>query len=169
MVELFGIDKPIEKIRADLESNLLEWGNIKIYGRCYKNLNSEGRYEPKVYKGNNEYEEPFLNDRNLIAYFIDSDNHRTENDIMFTTEVRLVFVADLSKLFQDRKDSYMHSFIRNLLNRNSRNFFRIDSLEKGYRNVMSGFDLERYKHLDMQPYHIFSFTGTMDYYLNINC
>lgn len=166
--QIQGIDIPIGHIKDYLIDNLSGVGNIKIYGRCFRNLTNEG-YEPKVYLGNGEYEEPFINDRSLIAYFIDSNDHRSQNNSYFTTDVSIVFVLNLQKLSSSRNDSYWHSELRSMINKVSRSFFEIQSLRKGYENVMQGFDLSKYKHLDIQPYHIFSFNGTMQYYLNKRC
>ncbi|MDY8137564.1 hypothetical protein [Aquimarina sp. 2201CG5-10] len=167
--EIYGIDKPISVINNELSKSLSSIGNIKIYDRCYKNLDNNEKIIPQVYVGGGEYKTPHLNDRDLITFILDSDNHSTVDSRLFKAKIKIVCISNLSVLTNNRNDSYLQQLFKNTVERCSKQFFKINEIQKGHRGIFAGYDYKQYKFLDTQPYHMFSVNGEIEYYLTKKC
>lgn len=167
MVE-YGIDIEIEKIRMQLLKNL-NWLGVEIFGRAYKNISKDGKLVPEVYLGNNEYREVLTNDlKSVTVFFVDSEKHTKVNTLEMRSELSIVFIVDLLKLKGKktaRLDSLVHHEVLSVLAPIVQ--FEIGALVKGL-DALKEFDTSKIKLSDMQPYHVFSVTGKINYKIN-NC
>lgn len=167
----YGIDVDIQDIQVRLyEALSLKWGgDIDGYGRVYRNLNNEGSYDPDWYVGANEYKSVKYNDDfSCLFTFIDSNNHSTSDEYLFNTDVKVVFMVDLDRIFSgetDRVDSKAHLEVLEILRSYSFNRFSINGIEKGVKNVFSGFKTSDIQFTDIHPYHCFSVNIKLNYYL----
>lgn len=165
-----GIDASILIIQNALDAHL-GWTGLDVYGRVQKVLSKDGKkLTPEVHISANERKEVFYDDRNAPAgniFFIDSDSHISKDGIQFTAKVKVVFMLNLSKIVTDvnyRADVEVQEQALRLI-RKIRTL-QITGIEKGLDNVLSGFNTEQVKKLDMQPFHIFSVNGDLNYTFN---
>lgn len=163
-----GLDFEIQKIQNHLFENL-NWGDIDIYGRVYKNPIEKKGLTLEAYIGNNEYKDVLTDDtKTANIFFIEDPIHNTKEGILFNNKVKIVFMVNLNKVYPNirhRADSEVKIEIIELIK--SLNIITIEKIEKGVKLVLSEFDI---KLNDMQPFHTFSISGNMSYYIsNINC
>lgn len=163
-----GIDKEIQLIQTSL-STKLGWPLTDTYGRVHKNQSKEKGLVPEFYVGNNEYKDVFTNDLKASnIFFIDNDEHTTENRVFYFSEVKIVFMVDLKKVKPNivhRADMEVEIDALKIVKQHR--MFQVDGFEKGIETVFKGFNIERIKLLNMQPYHVFAITGRLKY--KINC
>tara|TARA_R110002020_G_scaffold334555_3_gene549815 strand:+ start:7329 stop:7871 length:543 start_codon:yes stop_codon:yes gene_type:complete len=170
-----GIDVVIESIKNDLYDYLsAKWGcSIDAYGRIYRNIDQEGNVMPEWYFNYNEYKDVMYNDQFASSFmFIDDETHNTEDEILFTSDVKCVFMVDLSRILPNelgRADAKAQKDVIEFLRNNATNRFTITSLEKGVRNVFRGFDTSKIKFSDIHPYHCFSVNVNLSYYIEDSC
>lgn len=170
-----GIDTVVQSIQNDVYSNLvLKWGSeIDGYGRVYKNKNSDGEIKPEYYLGEKEYKQVYHND-GIIAtfFFVDSGSHKTEDEYVYTTDSKFVFMVNLEKAFvgdTDRSDEKAHRDVLEILRNVAHERFTITGVEKGVDNVLSEFDTKGIKFHDIHPYHCFSVDMNLSYYITDKC
>ena len=175
-----GIDAVIESIKNTLyDSLIVDWKTVEIdaYGRVYRNVHrTEERPDsiiPEWYISNNEYRDVFYNDRfDCVFTFIDSEEHTTEDEVVFTSDVKVVFMLDLNKIYCDsnsREDMNAQNKVVEILRENAFNRFSITGITKGIKNVFRGFDTGNIKLIDTHPYHCFSVNIKLSYYLTEKC
>ncbi len=170
-----GIDKDIQSIQNTLYTSLItKWGyNLDAHGRVYKNIDQEGKMFPQWYIGDREYKDVYYNDSfSGLFMFVDGDNHSTEDEVVYSTDVKVIFMLDLSRVFPSevvRADMLAQNDVIEILRNNAFNRFKIKGITKGIKNVFQGFNTERIKFTDMQPYHCFSVNLDLTYYLTDKC
>lgn len=170
-----GIDTVIQEIQTELYNGLsAEWnGNIDAYGRVYKNIQNDGKIKPRWYVGDKEYSDVYYNDNFSCVYcFIDDDNHKTEDEFIFTSKVNIVFMVDLKQLKPsevDRADSEVQRDVLNLLRKEAFNRYTVTGITKGIKNVFRGFDISKISFSDEQPFHCFSVNIDLYYEITENC
>lgn len=171
--ETYQIDTVLQGIQTPLYDSLIAtWNTDKLdaYGRVYKNLTEQGDYVPEVYNSvNKKYEEVYYNNQSCF-FFIDDENHSTQDQHEYQTDVKIAFMVNLSdvKASTERVDSDVQrdaiSAIRNLYSD-----FTITGIEKGIDNVFRGFKTIGIKWNDMQPLHVFAIVGELKYIVNDKC
>lgn len=160
-----NIDALIQEIQTVLYNELIVlWQTDKLdaYGRVYKNEKS-GVIIPEVFT-NSDYKEVFYNNQSCF-FFIDEDNHPLEDqDHEFTTNVKIVFMLNLSdlKTATERVDADVKKDVLKILVAND-GHFDVKGYEKGIDNVLSGFDTTKLKGQDMQPLHVFAIETAYSY------
>lgn len=170
-----GIDTVIQSIQTELyDSLVIDWvDSIDAYGRVYKNINADNETTPQWYKGSDEYKDVYYNDSYACNYiFIDDDNHNTEDEVVFTTNVKVVFMVDLSRILpleQGRADMVAQNKVVELLRENALGRFTVTGITKGLRNVFSGFKTDSIRFSDIHPFHCFSVNISLNYYLTEKC
>lgn len=169
----FGIDAKIKLIQNILNTHL-GFINVDFFGRVQKSLNKDGKtLVPEFYTDFPNKIEVYYNDKKAQGgnvFFIDSDKQEELDGGLFKTEVKIVFMLNLDKLFQEkayRADSEIQEHCIKLVKK-SRFFAGPIILEKGLENVLKGFDTKNIKLNDMQPYHIFSINGDVNYSYTCN-
>lgn len=170
-----GIDTVVQSIQTDIyDKFVVAWGgSIDGYGRVYKNINADGDVKPELYVGKGEYKQVYHNDKmNATFFFVDGDLHTTEDEFLFITESKFVFMVNLEKAFNgdtDRSDEKAHRDALEILRDVAHERFTITGVEKGIKRVLNDFDTENIKFQDIHPYHCFSINVTLSYYLTDKC
>ena len=171
-----GIDKNIQDIQTSVYELLGNvWsGDVEGYGRVYKNEEGDG-YLPEWYNSSNsDYEDVYYNDsKSCVFCFLVSDNDATTDELVFTSNVKCVFMVDLSKIYENnslRKDSEAQRDATQALRDSDFNSFSITQVQRGIDNVFSGYITEKVKsNIDIQPLHCFSVNFNLQYYLTDKC
>ena len=165
-----GIDAKIQIIQNQLNSQL-PWGGVDFYGRVQKTVSKDLKgIIPEVYISKTERKNVFFDDRNAPGgnvFFVDNDEHTTTDGVVYQANVKIVFMLNLSNISLSntfRPDSELQETALKLINRIKA--MKITSIEKGLDNVLSEFQTEGIKFGDMNPYHIFSVNGNLNYLFN---
>lgn len=167
-----GIDHKIKLIQNVLAVHL-GFNGVDFYGRVQKVMAKDGKsFIPAVHTSNNELKEVFYDDRNAPGgniFFIDDDNHTSKDGKLFTAKVKIVFMLNLNKIFSPtnyRADSEVQDTCIKLVEKIKA--LEVTGLEKGLKNVLKDFNIDKIKLSDMQPYHTFSINGELKYKFNCN-
>lgn len=172
-----GLDCVIKTLQTDIYTELLVlYPTLTIdgFGRAYR-IAKEGNknYVPSVFdeEGKEYIPDMYLNDnKDLTFFFIDGENHKTEDGVVFTSTLKVVFHVNLSKIdVVSRADAKVHKEVANLIRLETNGDLKIEGLEKGVPTVFRGFDTSKITFTDMHPYHIFAVIGTVNYYINNKC
>lgn len=166
-----GIDAKIQIIQNQLFSQL-KWQNVDFYGRVQKTIKKDfDGIVPEVYVSQKERKEVFYDDKNAIGgnvFFVDNDEHTTKDGVLFTAKVKVVFMLNILKIKEliiFRPDSEYQEIVLKLINRI--NVIQVTGIEKGIENVLSEFSTKGIELNDLNPYHIFSVNGNLNY--NLSC
>lgn len=162
-----GIDFTIQKLQKYLKEKL-DWGEIEVYGRVYKNPSKNKGISLEAYVGKNEYKDIFTNDsKNASIFFIDDDKHKSKDGIIFKTGLKIVFMVNLKKILPEanhRADMDVEIQAIELLQKKST--FTFESIEKGVDEVLGKFNTEQLKTDNMHPFHVFSVSGEVTYQIS---
>ncbi|MCG9970995.1 hypothetical protein [Christiangramia crocea] len=166
-----GIDVAIKDMQADLYDGLSDhFTSIEGFGRVYK-FPQDDSFIPKRYDVNvKDYESVYLDDtKGCSFFFIDGDDHDTEDGIVYTAPVKIVFWMDLSKLDDShRADAEAHRLAAMFLKEVPLEF-TYEGLEKGIDTVFKGFNTKDIQKDDLQPWHLFALKIKLSYYLTQKC
>ena len=165
--ETHNEDTYIQELQTILYNELTaNWGTSKLdaYGRVYKS-EKNSKVLPQVFDAaTRNYKTVFYNGQSCF-FFIDDDNHVIEDEQHeFTTEVKIVFMLNLSdlKTATERADADVKKDILKVLTKYDYHY-NVKSYITGVNNVLRGFDTERLKEPDMQPYHVLAFNTEWSY------
>lgn len=171
-----GIDVEIKDIQTDLYDALIaRWvDDIEGFGRVYKVEDENGIFVARIYKGDGEYLPDVYTDDNSSGrfFFIVGDTDSSEDEFLFTTPVKCVFMVDLKKILSsdaERLDSEAQRDAVEILRAYSPRIFKITGIERGLENVLTGFGQDKIKTSDNHPYHTFSVNFTLSYHINDKC
>ncbi len=163
-----GIDTVIQKLQTYLFENL-NWGDMEVYGRVFKNVSKDNKIVPEIYKGKNEYEDVLINDsKSGSIFFIEDSKHTSKEGIKFKNTITVVFMLNLNKIFTEsthRAD--MEAQIKAIELIRKKSWFSFEKMEKGVKESLGDFYSENLKLYDTHPYHVFSISGEISY--NISC
>lgn len=168
----YNIDTKIQEIQTYLyDSVTTAWGTTSIdaYGRVYKNKR-DGNVIPEVYDSvSKDYQETLYNNRSCF-FFVDEDTHNTDDDLVFNTSVDVIFMLNLEDVSAEteRVDAMVKRDVLQALRR-FKGVYEGFTYRKELENVFSEFDTSHLSTNDMQPYHVFSFRGDLNYYVNDKC
>lgn len=163
-----GIDSKIKIIQDNLFKHL-EFSNVDFYGRVQKSLNKDTKtIIPEVYISKNELKEVYYDDVNApggnVFFIEEDDKHTTKNGLVYSAKIKIVFMLNLDKLYPDsinRNDSEVQEYCVKLVRK--LRVLEIDAVEKGLKNILRDFNIDNIKLHDMQPYHVFSINGAINY------
>lgn len=170
--ETYQIDSVIQPIQTSLYTDLIErWETDKLdaYGRVYKNESETGTI-PEIYDAEaKKYFEVYY-DKQSCFFFIDGDEHTTEDEHQFKTSLKIAFMLNLGdlKTSGNRVDADVQRDALELV-RKLNGEFTIQGIEKGIDNVFRGFKTDMIQFEDMQPFHVFAITGEISYFINDKC
>lgn len=166
-----GIDAVIESVKSDLYNGLEDLfpsAQIDAFGRVYRNRKEVGLVPE--YRINNEYRDVYLDDsRDLIFSFLPSEESDTEDEFVFVNEVKVLFFANLGRLYGDYVDAQAHRDMVSKLRAISNRRYNITTVEVGIENVLSDFYTEALKAADIAPWHFFAVGIRLYYNLNDSC
>lgn len=162
-----GIDFTIQKIQNYLFEKL-NWGEINVYGRVYKNPSEQKGLMLEAYISNNEYKDVFTEDtKNANIFFVEDDIHPSKDGIIFTPKLKIVFMVNLKKAYPNiahRADIEAEMEAIELIRKKTG--FTFENLEKGIKQCLGEFYTEGIKLSDMHPYHTFAISGEIKYQLS---
>lgn len=171
-----GIDAEIQSVQTDLYTLLIaRWvDSLDAYGRVYKNKDeNDGTVYPQYINKDKSKSDVYYNDDFAgTFFFIDSDSSESEDGFLFTSDVKCVFMVNLKKILPssvDRADSEAQRDVIEFLRELSPGKFDIVEIQKGISNVFSGFNQEKIKDSDIQPFHCFSVNIKLSYNINDKC
>lgn len=170
-----GIDTAIKSLQTTIYDALtVAWGgNIDSYGRVYRNMTNDGSVNPRWFFGSKDYTDVYYNDEfSCVFCFIDSENHTTQDEFVYESDVRVVFMVDLERIMPtetDRGDMEAQLDVVNIIKRSYDGNYKVKGIVKGLRNVFKGFDTSNIKFTDMQPYHCFGIDLKLYYYITEKC
>jgi len=180
VTDAYGIDAVIKKVQEPLYSSVIErWSltggkslSINGYGRVYRNMSSSGK-KPEAYLGNGEYADVFYDDNaDANFFFLVSDRASTDDEVVFSTDVKVVFCMNLEKclLGEDRMDGLAHRDAMDFLRNNPYSGkFVITGYETGLENIFSGYSISGIEKDNLQPYHCFAVLIDLNYSLTDKC
>lgn len=163
-----GLDRVAQKLQVHLHDRL-GWSPIDVYGITEKNFDKSGKPVLETYTSKNEYRDVLLNDNTKGSIFmIDDNSHKSVEGIRFSTELTLVFVLDLKKLFptsthRAKREAELQA-IKVLREQPS---FKFKSLDKGIKKSLGDFFYKELLAFDMHPYYTFSIVGEVNY--SVSC
>lgn len=172
LTETYNIDTEIQQLQTKLYENLVGVWNtssIDAYGRVYKNERS-GKTIPEVYDATlRNYKDVFYNGQSCF-FFVDNDNHSTDEEHEFTAKVKICFMLKLDdlKTASERVDADVKRDVVSII-RDHGHSFTITGYLKTIDTVFREFDTASIKHNDMQPLHVFAIEGNLNYVINDKC
>jgi len=175
LTSAIGIDVVIKDIQTDLYTELVKrWsGQIDGYGRIYKNEDKDGKFYPEYYKGDNQYRDVFYDNKlGGNFFFIDSDSSKTDDELIYTSNVKCVFMLNLSNIFpndSERSDTKAQRDAIDILRDISYERFLITGISKTAKEVFSGFDIDKLKFPNIHPSHCFSVNIDLYHYITDKC
>lgn len=169
-----GLDARIQKIQVALYSYLDQrWsGTLTGYGKAYLNETKKGGKKLEWYNASeNDYQDVYFDDNSdATFFFIEGESDASEDEIVFVSNVKCVFMVNLPKILSDggRQDAQAQRDAVEALRSISREF-QITGLEKNIDTVFSGVDVDKIKFNNIQPLHCFAVLMTLNYYLTDKC
>lgn len=182
-----GIDATIQSIQADLYEQLsLVWnGDIDGYGRVEKNPVNTGEKIPTYYQTSKivipewydstigDYQEVYYDDnKSCVFCFLKGDLDKTNDSIVFNSNVKVVFMVDLSKIYpseSERVSEKAHRDVVEILRNWGYNKFTITGIENRIDIIFREYTTDKIKFNDMHPLHSFAVTIDLQYYLTDKC
>lgn len=169
--DIVGIDKFIEPIKNDLYTHLTtKWaGEIKAYGRVYRNENDGESPVPEWFNPVKGEYEPVYYDDNFSAtlFFMDDQTHETQDEFTFDAKIKVVVMADLNKLYpnySDRVDERATMAVLNFLQENAYiGNYKVTGIVKTIDAVFLGFDRTNIKFNNFGKYATFAIKLTLYY------
>ena len=169
-----GIDCEIQEMQKDIYDALtgaFQFKNVEAYGRLYRNETNDG-IRPQWFSSQvADYETVYLDDtKDIILSFIDGETHNTVDGFTYVAPVKIVFWFNLDKIEVNHyPDAEAQRIASVILKENVFNELQFKQLEKGLRNVYSGFNTGDIRFDNMNPYHVFSLNIDLTYQLTKIC
>ncbi len=175
-----GIDAVIKKIQVEIYSALVSlWStqeytiNLNGYGRVYKNTRGFKKIPEIFLKQRGDYDDAFYDDNaDANFFFIENDSHPSQDEVVYTNQVKVVFCLDLMKCYSgdDRLDALAHrdviSIMRNIPISGK---YNITGYEVGLERIFTGFTITGIEKDDLHPTHIFAVLIDLNYSLTDKC
>ncbi len=170
-----GLDAAIKKIQEEIypEFQAVWTNDISGYGRVYKNHRGLQKI-PEVFLGTEgDYSDSFYDDsKDANFFFLEDDLHETQDEIVFTSKMKIVFSLDLTECYagDDRLDALAHKDAMYILrNIPSSGKYQISGYETGLERIFSGFSIKGIKEHDLHPTHVFAVLIDLRYSLTDKC
>jgi hypothetical protein len=181
-----GLSSAIQSIQQELYNALPNFwsGDIEGFGKVYKNIQNSSDNVPKYYKtskifvpevynsSTSNYEDVFYDDnKSCVFCFLIDDKDTTDDRMLFTSKVKIVFMVDLSKIYPtetERQDGKAQKDVVEIL-RDINGDYEINEVQRGIDNVFNEYTTSEIKFNDIQPLHAFSINIDLNYYLTDKC
>ena len=164
----YGLDAQLKRLQTYLNAHLPWVGDLEVYGKIEPTLKDKAVI-PEVYVSGVEYREMFVNDKvtatvGFIVKERDFENNKpfAKVDAVFTVNLKKAYATNLREdelCLIDAKEALKKSMLVG----------SIGKIKTGIVDVFNGFDKERIKHRDMQPWFVFSFEIEIMYNETKNC
>lgn len=181
-----GLDDAIKSVQVDLYNELTKlWGDVDGFGRVYKTPVNNGEEIPKYYQtskivipewynaATDDYEDVYYNDNKSASFcFLTQENDTTEDGMVFLSDVKCVFMMDLSKVYSSsvsRQDSRAQSEVVKILRNFNFGRYKIIGIERRIDFIFREYFTQNIKFNDMHPFHCFAVKIKLKYDLTDNC
>jgi hypothetical protein len=186
LTEAEGLNAAIQTIQVEVYEKLATFwsGDIEGFGRAYKNIANTGKqketyyrsskiFTPEVYNSvTKNYGDVFYNiDKACVFCFLISDTDDTDDELVFTSKIKLVFMTNLNMIYpssSERVDGKAQKDAMDVL-RNINGDYTITGIERGSENIFTGYTAFGTSFDDMHPLHMFSINFNLNYYLTDKC
>lgn len=165
-----GIDIPIEALRSELSTILLDrWSvsDYKSFGRCYRNLTQDGKFRPEVFVSGKDYKDVLPIDTiSAMSYFVEGGDSRRVSGGIYSQPVDLIFFVNLKTTYPTithRSDEECHNDVVGIIERQRK--ITINDIQVGIDKVFSGYEYSEREFADMHPYHVFKIGLNVTYNL----
>ncbi|MEN8122206.1 MAG: hypothetical protein ABFS35_17805 [Bacteroidota bacterium] len=174
LTSAYGIDVAINDVQKELYNSLVgRWnGDIEGYGRIHKNKKSGDNYLPEHYLGKGQYKEVYYDNKlGGDFFFIVGDEDSTEDQMVFTSKVKCVFMVNLDNIYSDkeRSDVKAQKDALEILRKYDYFGYVVTGITKTVKSIFTGFDTSKIGFTDIQPAHCFSINIDLSYYLTDKC
>lgn len=167
-VENIGLDDKIHLIQKYLDKYLSGiWiAESIIYGRLHETIRDNKKII-EAYVARNDYKEVFVNDKEACSIGFIEISREIDKRIL-KSKLNVVFTGNINKLLltDARNDERIFLQIYNGL-RKSMMISNISNPKKGISDVFAGFDTDKIKYRDIQPWFCYSFEIEVQYNENI--
>mgnify|MGYP003667490317 CR=1 FL=1 len=181
-----GLSAAIQSIQEELYRATVDLWAVEVegFGKVYKNVQNSSEDIPKFYKSSKifipevynsstgNYEDVFYNNsKSCVFCFLIDDKDSTEDGLLFTTKVKVVFMVNLKQIYAietERQDSRVQRQIVGFL-RDINGDYKINEVERGIDNIFNQYTTSGVKFDDMQPLHSFAVNLDLNYYLTDEC
>ena len=181
-----GLSLAIQSIQKELYEALPKFwsGDIEGFGKVYKNVQNSSDNVPDYYKTSkifvpevynslkSNYEDVFYdNSKSCVFCFLIDDKDTTDDRVLFTSKVKVVFMVDLSKIYptyKERQDGKAQKDVVEIL-REINGDYEINEVQRGIDNIFNEYTTSKIKFNDIQPLHAFSINIDLNYYLTDKC
>lgn len=173
--EAFGIDSVIKRIQEQIYAELVAlWSsNLNGYGRVYKNHKDYQKIPEVFLASEGDYSDSFYDDSaDANFFFLESDLHETNDEVLFTNKMKVVFSLDLTECYDgnDRLDALAHKDALEIFrNIPSSGKYKVTGYETGLEKIFSGFSIKGIKNQDIHPTHVFAVLIDLSYKLTDKC
>lgn len=182
-----GIDEAIQDFQTDLYAELGSvWsGNIAGYGKVYKNRHATREEIPEWYRSSKiyfpewynaekkDYENVYYDDNyGAVFCFLIDDRDTTNDSVVYTSTVKIVFMVDLEKIYPDdeeRVDEKAHRDVIEICRNFSYRAFRVTGIQRGIETIFTGYTTGEIKFDDTHPLHCFAVVTELEYFLTDKC
>jgi hypothetical protein len=161
---VYGLESPVKNLQTILDSDLTWLGSRNVYGLLFKNTKKDNII-PEAWISGNEYKQIFNTDKYATEIgFIEI----SRDVILGTAEIDIICTVNLNTIYgsniRDNERAYLEFevVIRKLVQ-------EVTGFKRGIEDVFSGFNTDKIKYADMQPFDVFSFTCTVAYPKNPPC
>jgi len=159
-----GLDKAIDLFQSYIYTKL-GYSDWECYPRGYKNPKKNGLI-PEFYEGG-DYDELLFDDKHSITSFFISNDRKTLDNGLNSTEVSLIVQANLEELFPTiphRADEELHNDIMFASNKYGYyDHFKLVEVLTGIDNVYREFIKDDVKLDDMNQNHVVRFVYEVKY------
>tara|TARA_R110000782_G_scaffold54_1_gene154 strand:+ start:367 stop:942 length:576 start_codon:yes stop_codon:yes gene_type:complete len=181
-----GLSSAIQSIQEELYTALPSFweGDIEGFGKVYKNVQNSSDDIPKFYKSSKifvpevynsskgNYEDVFYNNsKSCVFCFLIDDKDSTEDGVLFTSKVKVVFMVNLSLIYPndtERQDGKAQKDIVDIL-REINGDYEINEVQRGIDNIFNQYTTSGVKFDDIHPLHSFAVNIDLNYYLTDKC
>tara|TARA_R110000737_G_scaffold116429_2_gene149132 strand:- start:4 stop:579 length:576 start_codon:yes stop_codon:yes gene_type:complete len=181
-----GLSAAIQTIQKELYNALPSFwsGDIEGFGKVYKNIENSSDNIPTYYKSSKifipevynsikgNYEDVYYNNsKSCVFCFLIDDKDSTIDEIVFTNNVKVVFMVDLSKIYplqNERQDAKAQKDAVQAL-RDISGEFIVNEVQRGIDNIFNEYTTSSMRFNDLQPLHAFSINIDLNYYLTDKC
>lgn len=169
-----GIDVEIQDMQKDIYSSLTEtygFENVEGYGRLQRKEEIAGTFPQWFNSVTGQHEIVYFNTtKDIVFSFIEGEDHRTEDGVMFVAPVKIVFWFNLDKISANEyRDSEAQRIASTIVKKDTYTTFTYDRLQKTIKKVYAGFQTGDIKLSDKQPYTVFSININLTYRLTKKC
>lgn len=165
----YGLDTKIYRLQEVLQDELPWFDNVadadvEIYGKLYRNIDSNGNTIAEAYVSGNEYTQVFVNDKVAATIGFLVTGNRNLTDYVNSANLDIVCSVRLDKIYgANTRDDEKALFELIKVIRTDNSVLGVNEAREGIANVFSGFYTESIRFNGMQPWYVFAVNVDVEY------